>query len=105
MAREIDVPLLVVHDREDPTVPWADGAAIAGAWGAELVTTTGLGHHAVVGHPSIVERVVEFLAAGVEVGAAAPPSAAEWLERDLFDRERRWRRNGASHSGREASAR
>jgi pimeloyl-ACP methyl ester carboxylesterase len=92
MAQEIDVPLLVVHDREDPTVPWSDGAAIAKAWGAELVTTTGLGHHAVVGHASIVGRVVEFLAEGIAVGDKAASSTAEWLERELFDRERRRRR-------------
>ena len=90
MAREVGVPLLVVHDREDPTVPWADGAAIAGAWQAELVTTSGLGHHAVVGHPSTVRRVVEFLAEGAEVEAAG---SAAWLDRELFDRERRRRRN------------
>ena len=86
MAREVAVPLLVVHDREDPTVPWSDGAAIADAWQAELVTTTGLGHHAVVGHPSTVGRVVEFLAEGPAASSAA------WLDRELFDRERRQRR-------------
>ena len=96
MAREIDVPVLVVHDREDPTVPWSDGAAIAGAWGAELVTTTGLGHHAVVGHPATVQRVVGFLAAGLKTGESVPASAAEWLERELYERERRWRRIAAT---------
>jgi len=56
------VPLLVIHDRDDPTVPWADGAAIATAWpGAELVTTTGLGHRDLLRDASVVARAVAFV--------------------------------------------
>jgi len=37
-------PLLVVHERDDREVPWADGAAIAAAWpGARRLDTEGLG--------------------------------------------------------------
>ena len=36
---------LVVHDREDKEVPYADGVRLAQAWdSAELLSTTGLGH-------------------------------------------------------------
>jgi pimeloyl-ACP methyl ester carboxylesterase len=64
MAAALDTPLLVMHDRDDPTVPWAEGAAIATAWrGAELVTTSGLGHRDIVRDPDVVARAVAFLSA------------------------------------------
>jgi len=56
------VPLLVMHDRDDREVGWSNGAAIAKAWpGAELVTTTGLGHHRIVSDPAVIRQVVAFL--------------------------------------------
>jgi pimeloyl-ACP methyl ester carboxylesterase len=93
MARELRAapPLLVVHDREDAIVAWAEGAAIAGAWpGAELVTTNGLGHRGVVKDPAIVAQAVTFL-----TGAASAPASldtrdeAALLEHELFNRETR----------------
>ncbi|HEX9610390.1 MAG TPA: alpha/beta fold hydrolase [Gemmatimonadales bacterium] len=90
MARAFDVPLLVIHDRDDATVPWTDGAAIAAAWpGAELVTTTGLGHRDVVRDSGVVDRVVAFIREGREQAVA---DEGGWLERDLFRREGRRRR-------------
>lgn len=62
MARRMAARLLVVHDQDDPTVPYVQGAAIAAAWpGARLVTTTGLGHHDVVRDPAVVARGVAFV--------------------------------------------
>ena len=61
-APEMRVPLLVIHDRDDREVVWNDGAAIAQAWpGAELVTTTGLGHHRIVSDPAVIRQVVTFV--------------------------------------------
>src|SRR5262245_65492291 len=52
-------PLLVFHDREDREVAWTDGESIARAWpGAELVTTSGLGHTRIVHDADIVRRAV-----------------------------------------------
>lgn len=86
LVHSFDVPLLVIHDQDDPTVPWADGAAIAKAWPhAELLTTNGLGHRDVVREPSVVARAVAFIGEGV-AGEGA------WLERDLFRRDIRQRR-------------
>ena len=63
-------PLLVVHDRDDREVPWADGAAIAAAWpGARLLETSGLGHRRVLRDPAVVASVASFVA-GAEAGAA-----------------------------------
>ncbi len=57
------IPLLVVHDQDDREVRWDNGATIARTWpGAELVTTTGLGHHRIVSDPAVIRRVVSFLA-------------------------------------------
>src|SRR2546423_3569044 len=99
MAAALDVPLLIVHDRGDPTVPWEEGSAIAAAWpGAELVTTTGLGHREVVRDPSVVQRVVAFVRQGAESTALeARPCAigaeAAWVDRDLYERDGRALRN------------
>jgi pimeloyl-ACP methyl ester carboxylesterase len=98
MATRFDVPLLVVHDRDDPTVPWEEGAAIAGAWpGAELVTTTGLGHREVVRDPQIVARAVGFVRQGAPDGplegrACAVSDEGAWVDGDLFQRDDRRKR-------------
>jgi pimeloyl-ACP methyl ester carboxylesterase len=63
-AGAMTVPLLVIHDRNDREVRWDDGAAIARAWPrAELLTTTGLGHHRIVSDQEVIARVVSFLGA------------------------------------------
>jgi pimeloyl-ACP methyl ester carboxylesterase len=65
MVRRLSVPLLVIHDEEDPKVPWSHGAQIARAAPVgRLVTTNGLGHSDVLADPSVVRRVVLFLTSG-----------------------------------------
>jgi pimeloyl-ACP methyl ester carboxylesterase len=62
-ARELSAPALVIHDRDDPDVPYAHGEQIAGAWpGAVLMTTRGLGHRALLRDPEVIRRTVAFLA-------------------------------------------
>jgi pimeloyl-ACP methyl ester carboxylesterase len=66
LARRMTAPALVVHDREDREVPYAHGAEIADAWpGAELLSTTGLGHRAVVRDPEVIRRTIGFLRDGL----------------------------------------
>jgi len=66
LARRMTAPALIIHDRDDPDVPYAHGEEIAGAWpGAELLTTSGLGHRAVLRDPAVIQRTVEFLGAGM----------------------------------------
>ncbi len=55
-------PLLVVHDRNDRDVPFADGEAIATAWpGAALLTTEGLGHKGILRNASVADRASAFV--------------------------------------------
>jgi pimeloyl-ACP methyl ester carboxylesterase len=72
LAAGMRVPGLVIHDASDADVPVADGQAIAGAWpGAELVTTTGLGHRGVLWDGDVIRRVVAFI--GMQRPACAYP--------------------------------
>ncbi len=61
-AATLAVPGLVVHDADDPDVSWDDARAIVADWaGADLVTTEGLGHRAVLRDPDVIARVVGFM--------------------------------------------
>jgi pimeloyl-ACP methyl ester carboxylesterase len=59
----LDLPGLVVHDRDDGEVPYADAERIVAGWpGARLHTTQGLGHNRVLADPGVVAAVLAFLA-------------------------------------------
>jgi len=63
---------LMIHDRRDREVPYAEGAAIAAAWPcARLLTTDGLGHQRILADPGVVAAAVSHLTAGL----ATPPQA------------------------------
>jgi pimeloyl-ACP methyl ester carboxylesterase len=65
LARALTMPALIVHDVQDADVPYDHGEEIARAWpGAELFTTTGLGHRAILRNPEVIRRTVTFLEAG-----------------------------------------
>lgn len=54
---------LLIHDRHDEFVPFAEAEAIAAAWPAlQFAPTTGLGHNQLLRDAGVIERVVEFLA-------------------------------------------
>lgn len=68
-------PTLVVHDRHDKEVPYAEGVHIAEAWpAATLMTTEGLGHQRILRDPGVVARVAEFVTGE---GPAGDGSAAQ----------------------------
>jgi pimeloyl-ACP methyl ester carboxylesterase len=69
---EIGLPILLVHDDNDETVPVAQSLAVAAAHGdrARLVTTRGLGHRRILADPDVVSLVAGFAAAGNEQRAA-----------------------------------
>jgi pimeloyl-ACP methyl ester carboxylesterase len=62
-------PALIVHDRDDLEIPYADAERIASTWpDATLLTTSGLGHQRILRDDQVVNRVVE-LAQSVEAAA------------------------------------
>ena len=61
-ARRMASPLLVIHDRDDSTVPFANGSEIARSWpGARLIETSGLGHSDILRDPDVIAHVLHFL--------------------------------------------
>jgi pimeloyl-ACP methyl ester carboxylesterase len=65
IARDIDVPALVVHDREDTEVGFDHGEEIARAFPqGRLLATSGLGHRAILRDPGVVGETVAFLLEG-----------------------------------------
>ena len=53
---------LLLHDRHDEFVPFAEAEAVAAAWpAAEFVPTTGLGHNQLLRDAGVIGRVVAFL--------------------------------------------
>ena len=65
LARDLVMPLLIVHDERDREVPVADGVRLANAWRASyLLTTNGLGHRRILRAPEVVAAVSGFVADG-----------------------------------------
>lgn len=65
-------PLLVIHDRADRAVPYADGEAIAAAWpGAVLRHTDGLGHRRILADPEVTALAAAFVTSGSTGGSTA----------------------------------
>jgi len=63
-----DVPTLIVHDRKDPQTPYGDAVSLLDVLpDARLVTTTGLGHRRILSDPTVVAKVLDFVAPDAEV--------------------------------------
>jgi hypothetical protein len=53
--------LLIVHDRGDRTIPFAESERLVRAWPmASLFATEGLGHTRILANVGVHERVLEF---------------------------------------------
>jgi pimeloyl-ACP methyl ester carboxylesterase len=62
LAGGICQPLLVIHDRDDREVPYADGVDIsAAAPNGRLYTTQGLGHRRILRDPRVLQTSVNFV--------------------------------------------
>jgi pimeloyl-ACP methyl ester carboxylesterase len=58
-------PGLIVHDREDRTVPIAASEALHAGWpGSSFETVTGLGHRRLLLDATVIARSVAFIADG-----------------------------------------
>jgi alpha-beta hydrolase superfamily lysophospholipase len=64
LAAQFSGELLVVHDRGDRAVPYADGERIAARAGAPLLSTEGLGHARLLSDPVVTTAVAEFIVEG-----------------------------------------
>jgi pimeloyl-ACP methyl ester carboxylesterase len=61
-ARLLTQPALIIHDMQDPDVPYAEGKLLAEAWpGSVLHTTEQLGHRAILRDGAVIHTVVAFL--------------------------------------------
>ncbi|MGJ4728522.1 alpha/beta fold hydrolase [Luteimonas sp. SDU101] len=73
-------PLLLVHDREDPEVPWTHGEAVARAWpGARLASVRGLGHRRLLRDARVLSQVADFIG-GRQVARPTPAAARGELD-------------------------
>jgi len=62
IAPSMQVPLLVIHDRNDKEVPVNSGQSIAAAWpNAELIITEGLGHQRILRAEHVTNVAVSFI--------------------------------------------
>ncbi len=63
LAPELEVPLLVIHDRGDRQAPFSHGQRTRATWaGARLHETEGLGHHRILRNGAVADVAAEFLA-------------------------------------------
>lgn len=78
----LQIPMLIIHDENDPVIAYAQGKMLAAAYGpprARLVTTRGLGHHRILSAPAVVRQVIDFVVdtpavdTPVESPTQAPP--------------------------------
>lgn len=74
LVRAMRAPLLLMHDPEDPEVPFEQGRAIAEAWpGARLEPLGQMGHRAMLRDPNTIASVAEFIARpGAQAQRPAP---------------------------------
>lgn len=62
LAQQVGRPGLVIHDRSDRIVPFADAEAIVAGWpGAEHHFTKGYGHRRILAKDDVVARIIAFL--------------------------------------------
>ena len=60
--KEIDIPLLIVHDKDDKEAPYDCSIALHDlARNSQLKLTSGLGHHRILRDPKTVQYIVQFL--------------------------------------------
>ncbi|TDE27169.1 alpha/beta hydrolase [Flavobacterium ranwuense] len=61
-AKETTIPVLVIHDNNDPEVPVKAGIHIHEYLkNGELLLTDGLGHRKILGNHKVIEKIVQFI--------------------------------------------
>jgi pimeloyl-ACP methyl ester carboxylesterase len=83
VGRGMTIPALIVHDRGDKEVPFADGVDLSAAWdAAELVATEDLGHYRILRDADVIERAVQFIEQPAHGADATPEWAQQWQARN-----------------------
>ena len=60
--KEIDIPLLIVHDKDDKEAPYECSTTLHDlARNSQLKLTSGLGHHRILRDPKTVQQIVQFV--------------------------------------------
>jgi pimeloyl-ACP methyl ester carboxylesterase len=63
-AKEITIPVLVIHDKDDPEVPVKAGQHIYDHLkNGKLLLTEGLGHRKILGDAEVIQKTVQFMSA------------------------------------------
>lgn len=74
LAPRLRVPALVIHDRDDRTVPWAEATRFARLWPqARLLLTQGLGHRRILEDEKVAHAAADFIAGRSAVAPVAAP--------------------------------
>jgi pimeloyl-ACP methyl ester carboxylesterase len=61
-AKELDIPILVVHDNHDYEVPVQAGVHIhQHCKNGDLMLTDGLGHRKILGDSQVIKKIIEFI--------------------------------------------
>ncbi|MGO4770579.1 alpha/beta hydrolase [Flavobacterium sp. W22_SRS_FK3] len=61
-AKELEIPVLVIHDKNDPEVPVKAGINIyEHLKNGSLFLTEGLGHRKVLGNQNVIKKIIEFI--------------------------------------------
>lgn len=61
-AKEVDIPVLVIHDKDDDDVPVKAAYHIhENLKNSELYITEGLGHRKILGDAKVIKKIIEFL--------------------------------------------
>jgi pimeloyl-ACP methyl ester carboxylesterase len=61
-ASRLQVPALIIHDRDDREVPFHDAERLTARWpGAHFYPTEGLGHRRILKDEDVIRRAVEFV--------------------------------------------
>jgi len=75
VAPRLRAQALVIHDRGDTVVPWAQGATVAREWpGARLMSTRDLGHGRILEEDGVAQAAADFIAGRAAVAQPARPA-------------------------------
>ncbi|MNF06306.1 TAP-like protein [compost metagenome] len=61
-AKKVEIPILVMHDKDDPEVSVKAGIHIhENLKNGSLFLTEGLGHRKILGNHSVIKKILEFI--------------------------------------------